>query len=72
VHVIHNAIVWISKIDQLYKKSQQLLSKLHLAVWVKNVCANNNHRQIFAFLDIKNYGVDLICDGPGKHKNIFF
>jgi hypothetical protein len=31
-----------------------------------------NHHQILAFSDIKNYGADLIWDGPGKHKNIFF
>jgi hypothetical protein len=30
-----------------------------------------NHRQILAFLDIKNYKADIICDGPGKLKNNF-
>jgi hypothetical protein len=31
----------------------------------------NNHRQILAFLDIKNDGVHLVCGGLGSPKNIF-
>jgi hypothetical protein len=31
----------------------------------------SNHRQMLAFLDIKNDRADLVCDGPEKHTNNF-
>jgi hypothetical protein len=32
----------------------------------------NNHLKSLDLLYIKNDGVDLVCDGPEKHKNNFF